>query len=220
MLYLYLDESGDLGFDFVNKKPSKFFTISILVIRGAKKRRQIAKSVERTIRKKLNPKSKRRRMVQELKGVSTTLTIKEYLYRRIKKIDFSIYSITLNKKRAYSYLIKDKSRIYNWVARILLDKVNFSDAQNRVVLTVDKSKSKPQIKEFNDYIYNQLEAKIDPKVSLNIEHADSCADKCLNVADLFSWGVFRKHERKDSIWYDLFAEKVKFDQIYLPQNKK
>lgn len=25
MWYLYLDESGDLGFDFVNSKPSKFF---------------------------------------------------------------------------------------------------------------------------------------------------------------------------------------------------
>ena len=24
MWYLYLDESGDLGFDFVNKKPSRF----------------------------------------------------------------------------------------------------------------------------------------------------------------------------------------------------
>ncbi len=154
-------------------------------------------------------------MVQELKGVSTTLEIKKYLYDRIKKIDFSIYSRTLNKKRTYNYLIKDKSRIYNWIARILLDKVNFSDAQNRVILTVDKSKSKPQIKEFNDYIYNQLEAKIDPKVSLNIEHADSCADKCLNVADLFSWGVFRRHERKDTRWYGLFSEKIKSDQIYL-----
>ncbi len=29
MLYLYLDESGDLGFDFVNKKPTKHFVISI-----------------------------------------------------------------------------------------------------------------------------------------------------------------------------------------------
>ena len=32
MLHLFLDESGDLGFDFVNKKPSKFFTITILVL--------------------------------------------------------------------------------------------------------------------------------------------------------------------------------------------
>jgi hypothetical protein len=25
MLYLYLDESGDLGFDFFGRKPSKYF---------------------------------------------------------------------------------------------------------------------------------------------------------------------------------------------------
>jgi len=34
MWFLYLDESGDLGFDFVNRKPSKFFTITILAIKG------------------------------------------------------------------------------------------------------------------------------------------------------------------------------------------
>jgi len=27
-MYLYLDESGDLGFDFKNKKPSRFFVIT------------------------------------------------------------------------------------------------------------------------------------------------------------------------------------------------
>ncbi len=26
MIYIYLDESGDLWFDFENKKPSEFFT--------------------------------------------------------------------------------------------------------------------------------------------------------------------------------------------------
>ena len=29
MLFLYLDESGDLGFDFITKKPSKFFVNSM-----------------------------------------------------------------------------------------------------------------------------------------------------------------------------------------------
>ena len=32
MFYIYLDESGDLGFDFEAKKPSKFFTITLLLI--------------------------------------------------------------------------------------------------------------------------------------------------------------------------------------------
>lgn len=32
MWFLYLDESGDLGFDLVNKKSSKFFTVAILAV--------------------------------------------------------------------------------------------------------------------------------------------------------------------------------------------
>ncbi|MBU1291133.1 DUF3800 domain-containing protein, partial [bacterium] len=34
MYYLYLDESGDLGFDLVNKNSSKFFTVCILLIKS------------------------------------------------------------------------------------------------------------------------------------------------------------------------------------------
>jgi len=58
MWYLYLDESGDLGFDFINKKPSKFFTITILALSSYKSNRQLIKAVKTTIRRKLNPKSK------------------------------------------------------------------------------------------------------------------------------------------------------------------
>jgi len=34
MLYLYLDESGDLGFDFFAKKPSKFTILDCFSMRG------------------------------------------------------------------------------------------------------------------------------------------------------------------------------------------
>ena len=44
MWYLYLDESGDLGFDFVNKSPSKFFTIAILVLNSTNDNRKLIKA--------------------------------------------------------------------------------------------------------------------------------------------------------------------------------
>ena len=216
MLYLYLDESGDLGFDFVNKRPSKYFTICILLISGAEDRKRVVKMIERTLRRKLNPKNKRRRYIQELKGSQTTLEIKKYFYRNLRKVPFEIYSITLNKKRVYSHLIEDKSRVYNWVARILLDKLDLSKADNQITLTLDKSKSRTEIAEFNKYILWQLEGKIDPKVPLNICHLDSCVDKGLNAVDLFAWGIFRKYERKDEDWYSVYQDKIRFDTLYLP----
>jgi len=93
-----------------------------------------------------------------------------------------------------------------WVARLLLDNVNFLEAENRVILVIDRSKSKPQIEEFNSYIRRQLEAKIDPKIPLEIRHVDSNTDGGLNVVDLFSWGIFRKYERKDVEWYEIYRK--------------
>lgn len=216
MLYLYLDESGDLGFDFVNKKPSRVFTVCILLIHGADDRKRVVKMIERTLRRKLNPKKRRNRYVEEVKGSQTTLNIKKYFYRNIRKLPFEIYSLTLNKKRVYSHLIEDKSRVYNWIARLLLDKMDLSGANHQIRLVIDKSKSKPEIAEFNKYILWQLEGKIDPKIPLTIAHLDSCVDKCLNAVDLFAWGIFRKYERKDEGWYQIFKEKIKLETFYLP----
>lgn len=32
MLYLYLDESGDLGFNLFAKKPSKYFAVTVMLM--------------------------------------------------------------------------------------------------------------------------------------------------------------------------------------------
>ena len=54
MWFLYLDESGDLGFDFVNKKPSRFFAVTILALRGQENNKALAKAVQKTLSRKLN----------------------------------------------------------------------------------------------------------------------------------------------------------------------
>ena len=216
MWYLYLDESGDLGFDFVNKKPSKFFTITILVIKGNVENRLLFKAVKKTLRRRLNPRGKRKRIVAELKGTKTTLEIKKYFYEQVKSLNFNIYAIALNKRRLYEYLIKNKSRVYNFIARNVLDQISFKEAKIKVELIIDKSKSKPEIVEFNGYIRRQLEAELDPKIPLNIYHFSSIESGGLQAADMFSYGIFEKHERRRMDWLNIFKEKLMYDSVYLP----
>ncbi len=216
MLYLYLDESGDLGFDFVNKKPSKYFVVTILAVRGHAANRSLINGVKKTLKRKLNPKGKQKRIVEELKGTKTVLDVKEYFYRQIRGIEIEIYSLVLNKRRVYDYLIKEKSRVYNFVARKVLDKIPLHDAAQKVELTIDKSKSKPEVVEFNSYIRRELESKIDPSVPLNIYHVDSKEHCGLQAVDMFSYAVFEKYERRRVQWYDIIKEKVKYISVYLP----
>ena len=210
MWYLYLDESGDLGFDFFNKNPSRYFTITILVVEGIDHNRGLINAVKKTCRRKLA-----RTDAQELKGSRTSLEVKQYFYNLARPIPFGIFSMTLNKRRVYSDLTEKKDRVYNFIARNVLDHIPFDKANNRVELIIDKCKSKKEIVEFNSYLAHQLKGRIDPRVPLDIYHWNSHETQGLQAVDLFSWGIFRNHERGDNAWRKVFAEKVRFDDIYL-----
>lgn len=214
MLYLYLDESGDLGFDFVNKKPSAFFTICVLAIKGRENDRALTNSVRAVIGRKLRRRSKKN--CAELKGGDTTLAIKKFFYQKVCRTGFKLYAVTLNKKKVYEALSQDKERIYNYIARLTLERVEFKDAAVRVIITVDKSKSRREILGFNEYIISQIKSFIDPVVPLEIYHALSQERPGLQAADMFAWGISRKYENGDCCWYDVFKTHVKVDRLYLP----
>lgn len=216
MWYLYLDESGDLGFDFVNKKPSKFFTITILALSSQGANRQLLKAVKTVMRRKINYSKSKKRQAEELKGTGTTFEIKKYFFDKLKDVKFGIYSITLNKKMVYKRLTENKPKVYNYIARRVLDQIPFEKNDgSRVELIIDKSMAKIEIVEFNKYIRSQLEGRLSVNTPLDIYHWLSHNSNGIQAADLFCWGIFQKYERQDHKWFDIFKEKVKFDEQFL-----
>lgn len=210
MWFLYLDESGDLGFDFFSKKPSRFFTVAILAIEGIDGNRKIIGAVKKTLRRKF----KRRRPV-ELKGVRTSIEIKQYFYNLVRPVQFSLYALTLNKRRVYDELAANKDRVYNFIARKVLDQIPFEVVRTRIQLYIDRSKSKKEIMEFNSYLERQLKGRVDPRVPLHVDHVTSFENSGLQAIDLFAWGIYRKYEKEDLTWYEIFKEKVRYDERYL-----
>ena len=205
-----------MGFDFVNKKPSKFFTVTILALSCRDANRQLIKAAKITLRRKLNKAKHQKRIVYELKGTGTTIEVKKYFFEKVKNIKFGIYSITLNKKRVFERLAKDKSRVYNYISRRVLDKIPFEKNDgDRVELIMDRSMAKPEIAEFNSYIRRQLEGRLSPNTPLDIYHWLSHENFGLQAADLFCWGIFQKYERKNEEWFNVFAKKVLFDEQFL-----
>lgn len=80
---------------------------------------------------------------------------------------------------------------------------------------LNRSKGKAEIADFNTYIFRQLQGRLDPKVPLHIDHVSSEREPALQAADLFAWGIFRKYERKDTRWFEVFGDNVRFDKLYL-----
>jgi len=80
MSYIFVDESGDLGFDFKKKGTPKYFLISFLFVPSLKKRR---------ISKIVSP--EREECLQAVDFVSWSI------YRKYKDGDYSYYNAIKNK---------------------------------------------------------------------------------------------------------------------------
>ncbi len=218
MLFAYLDESGDLGFDFVNRKPSRYFTVCVLAVKGAENDRALSKVVQAVLRRKVFPKYRSGNL--ELKGSLIPIETKKYFFRKLSSVHFSLHFVTLDKRTACAGLFAEKERLYNYIARLALEKVNFSDAAVRVIMTVDKLKPRQGVRAFNTYVLQHLKARIDPLVPLDIFHMASQESPGLQATDMFSWGVFRKYERGDTDWYSVFRGKITSESVYRPEKEE
>ena len=218
-MYIFLDESGDLGFNFGKLKTSRHFVITLLVCHDKGTQDSFRRAVERTLKNKLNHKKNRSRIVSELKGTATTFAIKQYFFRQLPANDWKIYSVTLNKARVLEHLRTKagKKKLYNYLARFILERVYFPEDVLQVSLVVDRCKNKEEIKDFNNYVINQLEALLPLNTRLNIDHLGSHESAGLQAVDLFCWGIARKEGRGDREWYAVYQDKVSFTTIYLPE---
>ena len=215
-MLIYLDESGDLGFDYKGKKPSEKFVIALLVCNSRLVARDFRKAVRRTIKNKLNPQKKKNQQ-QELKGTNTSIDVKQYFFRQCPKSGWAIYTVTLNKNRVYGHLqtAAGKKKLYNFLARFLLQNVSLNNPGEAVTLVLDKSKSKDEISDFNNYVANQLDALLPLNVPLYIYHERSHENPVLQAIDMFCWGIFRKYEMNDCEWYREFAKMIAYESEYL-----
>lgn len=97
-MIIFLDESGDLGFDFSKPKTSCKFVITLLVCQNRDATDCLRKAVSRTLKNKLNHKRGGRK-VQELKGTESSLEVKQYFYRQLHSAGWQLYTVVLNKVR-------------------------------------------------------------------------------------------------------------------------
>jgi len=216
-MLLYLDESGCLGFDFCKQGTSDFFTITVLSCDSRQEFTAFKKAVKRTLRNKINRgKKNSAKQVQELKGSDTSLKVKRYFLNQAPKSGWQVYAITINKRNAKPHLTtkNGKVKLYNFLAKVLLEKIPFLDDGKPITLVLDKSKSKSEIEDFNQYFARQIEGRLPVNTPLNIYHEDSKANPCLQAVDLFCWGIVRQKSRGNEPWFEEYKTFISKNIMY------
>ena len=205
MAYIFLDESGDLGFDFTKQKTSKFFVITFLFVKDKGPIEKLVKKIFHGFSK-----SELKHHASILHAYNEKPKTRQRLLNLLNSKEVSIISIYLNKSKVYTKLKNEKQVLYNYVTNILLDRVytkKLIPLDMPIVLVASKRETNKFLNEnFKEYLKHQMESN--HKLNISIEIKTPHQDKSLQVVDCVCWSLFRKYEHKDESYYNLIKQKI------------
>lgn len=206
MAYIYMDESGCLGFDFSKQGTSRYFVITFLF--STNKRR-----LDKIVRKTFSSMTARKRQSHRgsLHANKEEPVIRMKLLQLLAQEDsVSVMAIRLNKEKVYTTLQDEKTVLYNYVTNILLDRIftrKLVPIDEPLHLIASRRETNRFLNEnFQAYLTTQTEKK--HKLALSVSILPSHAEKGLQVVDFASWSIFRSYEHGDSSYYDVIRNKV------------
>jgi hypothetical protein len=208
-MYIFLDESGDLGF---SENSSKWFLFTMAVIDDPRKLEHVIKK----IRKTLNKKHKRKH--SELHSYHVDTITRKRVLKALVELDISVVTIILNKEKVYIGLKDQKNHLYNYTANILLDRfinTNLIDDEHNLILVVDRKYTKKNLQNnFIAYITKAMQKR--RKGGFTMSLAASHDEKGLQAVDFISWAIFRKYEQGDYEYYEIIKEKIIDERLLFP----
>jgi hypothetical protein len=188
MVYLFLEESGDLGFKATS---SKWFIFAIAVCQDRKTLERVVKKFWRHLRKK-------HKRLGELHASHEKPVIKRQLLRILAELDdLKILCVALNKQKVYSNFKEHKNYLYNYAANILMEKLHNSNLVpigDTIELFADRRDTN---KNLNDNFTRFLTqgVKVRGVKGFNVELKSSYESRAIQAVDFISWAIFSKYEK-------------------------
>ncbi len=212
MSYIFLDESGDLGFDFKKLRTSKYFVVACLFVENKNPIEKITKKTHSELKKKY------KRRFGILHAVREKPTTRKRLLERLTKRKCIIMTIYLNKRKVYTRLQDEKQVLYNYVTNILLDRIyskRLIAGKDKITIVASKRETNKYLNEnFKTYLNKQV--KNHHKVGIEVVIKTPSEEKSLQVVDFVSWAIFRKYEYGDINYYNIIRSKIMEENPLFP----
>ncbi|MDR2967942.1 MAG: DUF3800 domain-containing protein [Methanobacteriaceae archaeon] len=195
MVYLIIDESGDLG-----RYGSKYFIILGILIKNEKKLGKIIKTLRR------NKFKKKLANMHEIKGTNSSSKIIKQILRKLNKLNAKLYCIVFDKEK---FPIEDKNKCYDYLAGLIAEQIKINSS---LIIRIDKSKAKYEdINKFNKLFIKKL--GFDEKFDVEIHHNHSHKHESLQVVDVIAWSFFQKFERENPEFVDLIQLEIAMKKL-------
>jgi len=203
MMYVYLDESGDLGF---GQGGTKYFTIAFVIMKNplhfkrCVKRVKVKYDIPRDV---------------ELKGYTTRESIKTDLLNRFAKLDIEVHSITVRKKNVNPRLQRDTNIFYNYMVGLsLVERILQEPPNSEVIINIDKRIiSITSGAKFDEYLRLKTWYERERQdIELKIYHIDSHEAYAIQGIDIICNSIFRKYNSNNYRLFNIIQGKVKSDR--------
>lgn len=209
MAYIFLDESGDLGF---KPQSSKWFIFTIVLTDDHRKIEKVIKNIRKSLKRKYR--------LKELHAYHASSVTKHRMLKKLSELDdLKVFCVVLNKKKVYIDLQNQKNYLYNYTANILLDRLhnkNIIKIDEPISLYIDKKDTNKFIREnFEKYLKDNL-VKRGNNGKIEIKIKPSHTEKCLQAVDFVSWAIFRKYEMNDYEYYENIKDKIIEESLLFP----
>lgn len=206
MSYIFMDESGDLGFNFKKKKTSRYFIMTFVF------------TAEKILIDRIVNKIFKGFSEKEIKSHNGVLhaykekdkTIKKLLNLIVYRSKAKIIIIYFDKSKVYTKLDDQKHILYNILTNMLIDRLYESRLvpSNKTVRIIASRRETSKFLNSNFKSYLKNHAKGKHNFDIQIDILPSYAEKGLQVADLISWSIFRKYEYGDNSYYDILRPSI------------
>lgn len=203
-LYIYLDESGDLGW---KQGSSKHLVIGTVCTRRRRHFRKVMRRFKGAFGVPLQ---------EELKASKASAKARRWFLERLAA-DQSSYcrAIVVFKPNVRPTLRGSGNLVYNYASGLLL--VPHIEKVARVILSVDPREQKVKAPyTFDEYLRTKLYAECDSGVELEICRPESSASNGIQAADYFCNAVFRHYERGEDACYKAIRGKFELHHLYFP----
>jgi len=206
MAYIFMDESGDLGFDFSKARTTKYFIITFLFVQEKKPVERVVRSIIRSL-----PKTMKKKHSGVLHCHDEVSSVRKKLLDKVNQLDDAkIMIIYLNKKKVYTKLQEEKIILYNYVTNILLDRIfgkKIIPTHEKIHFIASKRETNRFLNDnFKSYLHNT--SLHNHKIPLHVEIKTPAEEKWLQVVDFLSRSLFRKYEYGDPSYANMIQSKI------------
>jgi len=204
MAYIFLDESGDLGFN-PKKKSSKYFVITFMFVENKNPVEKVVKKVARSLSKK-----ELKKFVGELHACKEKPKTRIKMLSALNEKRISVVTIYLNKKKVYTKLQDEKHVLYNYVTNILLDRIITRKLipKNAPISLIASRRETNKFLNQNFKGYLKRQVKDNHELDIHIEIKPPSSEKCLQAVDFICWAIYQKRERSDESYFNLIKDRV------------